>query len=108
MSNSTLNVIKESFESWYNDRLQADEWPVSIVINYSDTQTLSMKAYHTVTVEVQAISIRNEKSAIVPLFKLQENYNHGVTSEEEAKEGMMKKLLIQMFNYPESTVICKQ
>lgn len=108
MSNSTLNVIKESFESWYNDRLQADEWPVSIVINYSDTQTLSMKAYHTVTVEVQAVSIRNEKSAVVPLFKLQENYNHGVTSEEEAKEGMMKKLLVQMFNYPESTVICKQ
>ena len=105
--NETLNLIKESFEQWYNGKLQKDEPPVSIAINYSDVQTLSIKAYHTIKLEVQAIGIKEGKSFMVPLFMLQENYNHGVTSEQEAKEGLMKKLLIEMFDYPASTVVCK-
>lgn len=108
MNNSeTLNIIKDSFESWYNSRLQANEKPVSIVINYSDLQTLAIKAYHTVKMEVQAVGIRDGKSFLLPLFKLQENYNHGVTSEQEAKDNLTKKMLIEMFNYPESTSVCK-
>jgi hypothetical protein len=105
--NETLNLIKESFEQWYNGKLQKDEPPVSIAINYSDVQTLSIKAYHTIKFEVQAIGIREGKSFMVPLFMLQENYNHGVTSEQEAKEELTKKLLIEMFDYPASTVVCK-
>ena len=105
--NETLNLIKESFEQWYNGKLQKDEPPVSIAINYSDVQTLSIKAYHTIKLEVQAIGIKEDKSFMVPLFMLQENYNHGVTSEQEAKEGLTKKLLIEMFDYPASTVVCK-
>ena len=105
--NETLNLIKESFEQWYNGKLQKDEPPVSIAINYSDVQTLSIKAYHTIKLEVQAIGIREGKSFMVPLFMLQENYNHGVTSEQKAKEGLTKKLLIEMFDYPASTVVCK-
>ena len=105
--NETLNLIKESFEQWYNGKLQKDEPHVSIAINYSDMQTLSIKAYHTIKLEVQAIGIKEGKSFIVPLFLLQENYNHGVTSEQEAKDNLTKKMLIEMFNYPESTVVCK-
>ena len=105
--NETLNLIKESFEQWYNGKLQKDEPPVSIVINYSDVQTLSIKAYHTIKFEVQAIGIKEGKSFMVPLFILQENYNHGVTSEQEAKDGLTRKLLIKMFDYPASTVVCK-
>ncbi len=108
MNSETINIIKESFETWYNSKLQANEGPVSIVINYSDIQTLSIKAYHTVKFEVQAISIQEGKSCVIPLLELQENYNHGVTSEQEAKDTLTKKLLIQMFDYPSSTVVCQE
>jgi hypothetical protein len=108
MDNSeTIGIIRDSFESWYNSKLQANERPVAIVINYSDLQTLAIKAYHTVKMEVQAVGIREGKSFIIPLLKLQENYNHGVTSEQEAKDNLTKKMLIEMFNYPESKVVCK-
>lgn len=108
MNNSeTLDIIKESFEIWYN-KYWSKEHPVSIAINYSDEQTLSIKAFHTIKMEVQAIGIQDGKSYIIPLFKLQENYNHGITAEEEAKNGLIKKLLVQMFDYPESTVVCEE
>ena len=108
MNNSeTINLIKESFEIWYNSKLHPDDNPVSIAVNYSDIQTLSIKAYHTIRMEVQAIGIRDGKSFITPLLLLQENYNHGVTSEQEAKEGLTKKMLIQMFDYPASTIVCQ-
>lgn len=108
MDNSgTIGIIRDSFESWYNSKLQANEKPVSIVINYSDMQTLAIKAYHTVKMEVQAIGIAEGKSFIIPLFELQENYNHGVTSEQEAKDNLTKKLLVRMFDYPDSTEACR-
>lgn len=93
-----INFIKESFEAWYNNVFTK----ASIVINYSDVQKLSIKAYHTITVEVQAISISDNQVQNCCLIKLQENYNHGVTTEEEAKLGLMKKMLIQMFSYEAS------
>lgn len=103
----TLNIIEESFKTWYNSKLQENEKPVSIVISYSDVQVLAIKAYHTIKMEVQAIGIQNGKSFVTPLLKLQENYNHGVTTEQEAKDGLTKKLLIQMFDYPSSTLTCQ-
>ena len=105
-TSETINLIKDSFETWYNSKLPANE-KASIVINYSDVQTLSIKAYHTIKMEVQAISIQDGKSCVVPLLMLQENYNHGVTSEQEAKDELTKKMLIQMFEYPSSTIICQ-
>ena len=98
----TLTLIKESFESWYNSKLQANEKPVSIVINYSDMQKLAIKAYHTIQMDVQVIGIKDGKSFIVPLLELHENYNHGVTSEMEAKDNLTRKMLIKMFNYTSS------
>lgn len=106
-SSETLNLIKDSFESWYNSKLQTNESPVSIVINYSDKQKLSIKAYHTIKIEVQAIGIQDGKSFITPLLELEENYNHGVTSEIEAKDNLTKKMLIQMFDYPNTTITCR-
>ena len=105
-TSETINLIKDSFETWYNSKLPANE-KASIVINYSDIQTLSIKAYHTISMEVQAISIQEGKPSVIPLLKLQENYNHGVTSEQEAKDGLTKKMLIQMFDYPDSVIACK-
>ena len=107
MSNSnTIDIIKDSFETWYNSKLPANE-KVSVVINYSDTQTLSIKAYHTVKMEVQAIGIKDGKSFLTPLLELQENYNHGVTSELEARDSLTKKMLVQMLDYPASTIVCR-
>lgn len=94
----TIKVIKESFELWYNTYVSKDI-QASIVINYSDAQTLTIKAYHKVCIEMQAIEIIEGQSRVTPLIKLEENYNHGITSEEEAKEKMMKKLLVEVFKY---------
>ena len=93
-----IDFIKDSFEDWYN-RIYPK---ASIVINYSDVQTLSIKAYHTITIEVQAISIVNGSSKATQLISLTENYNHGVTTEEEAKLGLTKKMLMEMFSYQTS------
>jgi hypothetical protein len=93
-----INLIKDSFETWYNKFFTK----ASIVINYSDTQTLAIKAYHTITMEVQAISVVDGQVKNTPLIKLTENYNHGVTTEEEAKLGLTKKMLMQMFSYEAS------
>jgi hypothetical protein len=94
-----LNFIKESFESWYN---QVYASSASIVINYSDVQTLSIKAYHTITIEVQAVSIKDGKSNTESLIRLEENYNHGVFTEDEAKLELIKKMLMEMFSYQTS------
>lgn len=106
-SSETLNLIKESFECWYNKQLPADESPVSVIINYSDVQTLSIKAYHTICMEVQAVGIREGKSHVIPLLRLQENYNHGIVSEDEAKLGLIRKMLMEMFDFPASSLLCK-
>lgn len=94
----TINLIKESFEVWYNKTFSKDS-PASIVINYSDVQTLAIKAFHTITMEVQALGIKDNLSYATSLVKLQENYNHGTTSEEEAKTDLTKKLLMELYNY---------
>ena len=94
-----INLIKESFESWYN---KVYSTKVSIVINYSDVQTLAIKAYHTITMDVQALSIINGSSKAISLINLTENYNHGVTTEDEAKLGLTKKMLMEMFSYQTS------
>ena len=54
-----INLIKDSFESWYNKVYSKN---ASIVINYNDVQTLAIKAYHTITMDVQAINIVNGQS----------------------------------------------
>ena len=97
-TSETLNIIKESFESWYNRHISPSK--VSIAINYRDEQKLSIKAYHTITMEMQALGIKDGKAYSMPLITLQENYNHGVTSEEEAKEGLTKKLLDKLYGFP--------
>lgn len=95
--NTTLILIKESFESWYNER--QPENPISVIANYSDTQPYSIKAYHQVCLELQIVGIQDGKSYIQPIFTLTENYNHGETSEEEAKGNMLKKLLMELYGY---------
>jgi hypothetical protein len=93
-----INFIKDSFEDWYNKVFTK----ASIIINYNDVQTLSIKAYHTISMEVQAISIVNGQAQSKSLISLTENYNHGVTTEEEAKLGLTKKMLAEMFSYQAS------
>lgn len=94
-----INLIKESFEGWYNKVYATN---ASIVINYSDVQTLAIKAYHTTTMSVQAVSIVNGQAQSKSLISLTENYNHGVTTENEAKLGLTKKVLMEMFSYQTS------
>lgn len=94
-----INLIKDSFESWYNRVYSTN---ASIVINYSDVQTLAIKAYHTITMDVQALNIVNGSSQAIPLITLKENYNHGVTTEDEAKIGLTKKMLMEMYSYQTS------
>lgn len=94
----TINIIRESFETWYN-RTYPSESPVSIVINYSDVQTLSIKAIHKITMEVSAVGIRDRLSYVSSVMRLEESYNHGITTEEEAKESLTKKLLMSLYGY---------
>jgi hypothetical protein len=54
--------------------------------------------------EVQAISIVGGQAQNKCLIKLEENYNHGVTTEDEAKLGLTKKMLMQMFSYEASVL----
>lgn len=98
MNPTTLQLIKSSFETWYNKSFPKES-PVAIVINYSDVQKLAIKAFHTITMEVQAIGIKDNMSYTTRLLTLQENYNHGITTEQEAKEGLTEKLLVELYNY---------
>ena len=94
----TINIIKNSFETWYNKTYSTDS-PVSIAINYSDVQTLSIKAFHTIRFEVVVLGIKDSLSYTKSLITLQENYNHGITSEQEAKDFLTGKLLMEMYGY---------
>lgn len=98
MDTNTLALIKDSFESWYNKKYPESNH-VSIAINYSDEQKLSIKAYHTITMQVNIIGIKDGESYTKQLVFLQENYNHGVTSEQEAKDGLTMKLLENLYGY---------
>ena len=95
----TLQLIKESFEGWYNSRNQQKS---SIVINYSDEQTLLIKAYHKVTITMMAVGIEKGLSYTAVLIQVTENYNHGTTTEEEAKDLLTKKFLTEVFSYCQS------
>lgn len=97
-STNTISLIKDSFESWYNKHY-AENNPVSIAINYKDEQKLSIRAYHTITMQVNVIGIKDGKSYAQELVTLQENYNHGVISEQEAKDGITMKLLEKLYGY---------
>ena len=94
----TLDIIRESFEAWYNKVFKKDSH-VSVAINYRDTQSLVIKAYHKIQLEVRLIGIENNKAYCTPILLLHENYNHGVTSEQEAKDGITKKLLTHLYSY---------
>ena len=91
----TIDIIKESFETWYNKNHEDS----SIIINYSDTQTMSIKAIHTACIEMIAVGVDGELATVTNILKLKENYNHGVTSEQEAKDMMATKLLIGLYDY---------
>ena len=93
-----LSTIKESFECWYNQFVSKDT-PVSVVLNYSDVQTLIIKAYHTVKLELCTVHIQDNHPIVTPLLRLQENYNHGITSEEEMREKMTQKLLMKLYSF---------
>ena len=97
-STNTLTLIKDSFESWYNKQ-HSESNPVSIAINYSDEQKLSIKAYHTITLQVNLIGIKNGEFYTQQLISIQENYNHGVTTEQEAKDGLTMKLLQRLYGF---------
>lgn len=94
----SLSLIKSGFEQWYNRQLNHGE-KVSVVISYSDEQTLLIKAYHKVTVRLAVIGIRDNLSYTLPLLSVSENYNHGVTSEEEVKEHVTSKFLSEVLDY---------
>ena len=93
---SQLELIKESFEKWYNSNTPHR---VSIVINYSDEQSILIKAYHKATIKMCAIGIKENLSYLLPLIVLSNNYNHGTTTEEEAKEQTTMLFLSAVLEY---------
>lgn len=94
----TLDIIRESFETWYN-KVFKKENRVSVAINYSDTRSLAVKAYHKIQLEVRIIGIENDKAFCTPIILMQENYNHGTTTEQEAKDAITQKLLMNLYSY---------
>lgn len=97
-ASKTIELIKESFENWYNKYISQDS-PVTVLINYSDTQKLSIKAYHTINLEMLALGTQEDTAVLATLFNLTDTYNHGVINEEEAKDGMIKKLLECLYGF---------
>lgn len=94
-----LEIIRSSFEKWYNTHVNTSDKRVSVITNYSDEQTLSIKAYHKTTITLAVVGIRDNMSYINTLFNLTSNYNHGVTTEEEARLNSIKSLLSSIFDY---------
>lgn len=88
--NTYLNIIREAYEDFYNSTRKEK---VTIAINYSDEQTLRIKAIHKITILMSAIQIKDKLSYTIPLFKLEHGYNHGITSEEEAQREACKEFL---------------
>ena len=97
-SNDLFTIIKESFEEWYNRTFSAGS-PVSILINYKDVQNLSVKAYHTVTLEVQAVGTEDDMAVITPILSLSESYNHATIAPETEKIKMAKQMLEAFYGY---------
>lgn len=93
-----VSLLKNGFEQWLNSKSHTKN-KVSVVINYSDEQTLSIKAYHTIKAEVVVVGISNGFSYTSQLIKVQANYNHGTTSEEDAKCTLLTQLATKMFEY---------
>lgn len=91
-----LTLIKDSFKLWYNNAFSTN---VEVVINYSDEQRLSIKAIHTAKMELCVVGIKEGMSYILPIESLQENYNHGIKSEEEEKEHMTLRFLSKLYSY---------
>ena len=96
MEHDVFGMLKHGFEQWYN---RGRNERVSVVINYSDEQTLLIKAYHRVRAVLNIIGISNNLSYSKCLLDLSENYNHGVMNEDEAKEMMGRKMLVAMMDY---------
>lgn len=96
---NNLELIRQSFEQWYNSKLRSSSEKVSIVTNYSDEQTLRLKAFHKVTIKMAAVGIKDGMSYTILLLEVTENYNHGVTSEQEAEEMITQKFLKELFDY---------
>lgn len=94
MSN-TINTIAKGFENWIN---KDSKNKVSVFIDYRDEQTLAIKAYHKVHADLVIIGIHKLLSFNRVLVSVEDTYNHGVTTEEEAKEKLMEKLLEEMFS----------
>ena len=93
-----LTLIKDSFEMWYNS-VVSNNLPVTAVINYSDEQTLSIKAIHTARIDLGVVRRKEGMSYVVTIATLEENYNHGQISEQEEKDILIKKFLSKLYAY---------
>lgn len=93
--NTFLDIIRESYEKLYNSSREEKD-KASIIINCSDEQTLSIKAYHKIIIMLSAVQIKDRLSYTLPLFKLEHTYNRGITSEEEAQREACKEFLVNL------------
>lgn len=89
-----LDLITKSLESYLKVKLCDSS--LSVVSNYSDEQSLPIKSYHKATATLAMVTIHGGNTNTVPLLSLSENYNHGTTTEEEAKDSLLKMLLIRI------------
>lgn len=96
---TTLELIRQGFETWYNSQLPKNSNKVSIITNYSDEQSLALKAYHKITIKMAAVRIKDGMSYTITLIELTENYNHGLMTEQEAEEELTKKFIQKLFDY---------
>jgi hypothetical protein len=94
-----LELIRKSFEEWYNSGVIEKKNKVSIVLSYSDEQSLLIKSYHKVSLRMIAVGIKNHMSYTFPFVNLTEHYNHGVTGEEDARVSITKKLLHSLYAF---------
>lgn len=93
-----IELIRQSLEHWYNSTLPHSTHS-TIAINYSDEQNLTVKAYHRIKLDVYTITIKNNMSYTKLLYSLTDNYNHCHTTDIEAKESLVQRLLEDLFYY---------
>ena len=91
----TAAIISKGFESWINTKLNDK---VSVLIDYKDEQKLSMKSYHKASAKLVLLGIHDSKSYEKTLISVENVYNHGTTTEAEAKEQLLSRLVGEMFS----------
>ena len=94
----TLDIIKESFETWYNQS-QGEKTSVGFFARNRLNGVWGTWRRIDSAPRVYHVEKDGTVCGVVLAVNETENYNHGITSEQEAKDMLTRKLLVELYNY---------